>query len=137
MSETMPSDLQAIAHQRQQWTAAVNARDVDRYLELLTEDVVWLPPGQSALSGRRAFEAWVRPFFERFSYEFTITEPAVRLAGDWAVERGAFHTKMRSLDDGQTGHHAGTYLVLWRREAGGTWRIERYIDETHAPAAAD
>ena len=135
LNEIMSSDLQAIAHQRQQWIAAVNARDVDRYLELLTDDVVWLPPGQSALSGRRAFKAWVQPFFERYSYEFVITEPSVRLAGDWAVERGGFRTKMRSLDDGQTGRHAGTYLVLWRRESGDTWRIERYIDEAQASEA--
>jgi uncharacterized protein (TIGR02246 family) len=132
----MPSDLQTIEHQRQQWTAAVNARDVDRYLELLTEDIVWLPPGQPALSGRRAFESWVRPFFERFSYEFVITEAEVQLAGDWAVERGTFQTKMRAQDDGQSGDHAGTYLVLWRREPGGTWRIERYIDETQTSESA-
>jgi len=132
----MPSDLQAIEHQRKQWSAAVNARDVDRYLELLTEDIVWLPPGQPALSGREAFESWVRPFFERFSYEFVIVAAEVQMAGDWAVERGTFQTKMSSLDDGQTGHHGGTYLVLWRRELGDTWRIERYIDETQASGSA-
>lgn len=108
----------------------VNARDVDGYVELLTEDVVWLPPGQPALSGRRAFETWVRPFFERFSYAFTLTEPDVRLAGDWAVERGAFTSTMKSLDGGEPQQHAGRYMVLWRRVAEGEWRIERYIDET-------
>jgi len=132
----MPSDLEAIEHRRKQWSAAVNERDVDGYLELLTEDIVWLPPGQPALSGKEAFESWVRPFFERFSYEFVIGEAEVRMAGDWAVERGTFQTKMRSLDDGQVGRHGGTYLVLWRRDIDDTWRIERYIDETQASDSA-
>lgn len=126
----MPGDVEEIEHRRQQWSAAVNARDVNRYLEILTEDIVWLPPGQPALSGKRDFESWVRPFFKRFSYEFIITEANVRVAGDWAVERGAFQTKMTATDDAQIGRHTGTYLVLWRREHDSRWRIERYIDET-------
>lgn len=126
----MSGDLEAIEQQRKQWIAAVNARDVDRYLELLTEDIVWFPPRQPALSGRGAFRSWVQPFFERFYYEFDLTNPVVQLAGDWAVERGNFQTRMRSMDDGQSGQHDGKYLVLWRRESDGRWRIERYIDES-------
>ena len=34
----MPGGLQAKEHQRKQWVAAVNAHDVDRDLELLTEE---------------------------------------------------------------------------------------------------
>jgi uncharacterized protein (TIGR02246 family) len=132
----MPDDLQAITHQRREWIAAVNARDVDRYVDLLAEDVVWLPPGQPALRGRSAFAAWVRPFFERFSYEFDLVGPTVRLAGDWAVERGGFTTRMGPLEGGQRGHHTGNYMILWRRDSDGRWRIERYIDETQAPEAA-
>lgn len=129
-NETTPGDLHPIAERRQQWIDAVNARDVDRYIELLTEDIVWLPPGQPALSGRPAFAAWVRPFFERFGYEFGITEPTVRPAGKWAVERGTFQTRMTPLKGGEVGFHTGAYLALWRKEADDTWRIERYIDET-------
>lgn len=133
--DSVLTDLQAIAHRRQEWIAAVNARDVARYLELLTPDIVWLPPGQPALSGRRAFESWVRPFFEQFAYEFDITEPDVRIAGDWAVERGAFQTRMKALDDGRSGQHEGRYLVIWRRASDNSWRIERYVDETPAADA--
>jgi ketosteroid isomerase-like protein len=53
----MSSDLRAIERQRHHWIAAVNARDVDRYLDLLTDDIVWLPPGAAALSGKAAFGA--------------------------------------------------------------------------------
>lgn len=65
-------DLEAIRRQRGRWIAAVNARNVERYLDLLTEDVVWLPPGQAALSGRDAFGSWVQPFFERFAETMSV-----------------------------------------------------------------
>jgi len=128
----MPNDRESIELRRQEWAAVVNARDVDGYIELLTDDVVWIPPGQPAVSGKQAFASWVRPFFERFSYEFVITEPELRVAGNWALERGTFETKMKSLNDGKTGQHAGAYLVLWRKEGGGVWRIERYVDDTRS-----
>ena len=124
------NDLQAIEEQRYAWIRAVNARDVEAYLEVLTEDIVWLPPGQSALHGRAAFAAWVEPFLESFNYEFDITDPAVRVAGDCAVERGTCHSKMTSLADGSAGEHSGSYIVLWRKDNDNAWRIERYIDET-------
>jgi len=132
----MPNDRESIERRRQEWIAAVNARDVDGYLDLLTDDVVWLPPGQPAISGNQAFASWVGQFFERFSYEFVITEPEVRVAGNWAVERGAFQTKLTSLNDGQAGQHAGRYLVLWRKEGDGAWRIERYVDDTRSGGGA-
>jgi len=132
----MDDDANAIKRRRQQWVAAVNAGDVNRYLDLLAEDVVWLPPGQPAVSGRDAFAAWVDPFFQRYHYEFVLKAPKVTVAGDWAVERGAFETTMTSKADGQSDSHEGTYLVLWRRAAGDVWRIERYIDETQVPRSA-
>ncbi len=126
----MSDHLQAIEHQRGKWIAAVNARDVGQYLEILSEDIVWIPPGQAAISGRTAFESWVRPFFAGFTYEFAIHEPRVQLAGDWAVETGAFETKMTSLENQETGHHTGKYLVLWRKDGGDPWKIERYVDQS-------
>lgn len=122
----MTDELQAIEQQRQRWIAAVNARNVDQYVTLLTEDVVWFPPGRPALQGRRAFEVWVRPFFKGFTYEFSILEPVVRTAGHWAIERGIFQSSMTSHTDEVAREHSGRYLVIWRREE--VWRIERYID---------
>lgn len=132
MSDSTTHDLEAIERQRRLWIEAVNTRDVDRHLELVTEDVVWLPPGRPAAGGKAGLAALLRPVFERFDLRFEIIGSVVRMAGDWAVERGSFRTDLSSLADGETGRHDGRYLVLWRRETDGEWRIERYIDQTPA-----
>lgn len=129
-SDERVADLQAIERQRRLWTEAVNARDVDRHLELVTEDVVWLPPGRPPVSGKAGLAGLLRPVFEGFDLRFEITEPEVRMAGDWAVERGRFRTDLESRADGESGRHDGRYLVLWRRAGDGVWRIERYVDQT-------
>jgi uncharacterized protein (TIGR02246 family) len=123
-------DKEAIDRRRQAWIAAVSEGNIDRYLEVLTEDIVWFPPGQPALSGRSAFSAWVGPFFRQYAYHFEVINPVVRLAGDWAVERGAFLSRLTPWSGGQPAEHSGFYILLWRREPDGFWRIERYIDET-------
>lgn len=131
----MTDDCKSITRRRQRWIAAVNAGAVNDYLEVLTEDLVWLPPGQPALSGKDEFAAWVGAFFESYEYQFVVKEPEVTLAGDWAVERGTFETAMTSKEDGSVGRHEGTYIVLWRRADDDMWRIERYVDETQIPGS--
>jgi len=135
MGNSLPhDDLRAIERQRRLWVDAVNAHDVDRHLELVTDDVVWFPPGRPAVSGKEGLAALLRPVFERFDLQFEITSPRVRRAGDWAVERGRFRTDLTSRTEGETGRHNGRYLVLWKRGSDRTWRIERYIDQTSGEA---
>jgi len=129
----MSDARQAIEKHRRAWVAAVNARDIDAYLDVLAPDVVWLPPGQSAVEGHDSFRDWVKPFFESYEYRFSIHDPVVTVAGLFAVERGRFETKMTSTKSGDTMSHAGTYVVLWRHEPDDCWVIERYIDGAMIP----
>ena len=126
----MSDAIRAIADRRRDWIAAVNRRDVDAYLDVLAPDVVWLPPGQSAIEGREAFGDWVRPFFEAYEYYFSIEDPVVSVSGDFAVERGRFATEMTPIDGGNAMTHEGDYLVFWRR-IDSRWMIERYADGSY------
>ncbi len=126
----MTADPQAIHARREDWVAIVNAGDVDRYLSLLTEDCVWIPPGLSAITGKSAIGEWLKPFFNQFTYTFSITDIHLRIAGDWAVERAVFESRMTPKGGGEPMSHGGIYVVLWRREPDGKWCIERYVDVT-------
>lgn len=125
----MVDEYKIIEHRRKEWIGAVNACDVERYLELLTEDVLWFPPGQPAFQGKDAFESWISRFFERFRYRFSINRPKLQLSGFWALERAAYNTKMRSVANGKRMEHSGKYLLVWRKDQDGIWRIDCYIGE--------
>lgn len=124
------NEIQEISRQRQKWIDVVNAGDGDRYAALLTADAVWLPPGMPAIRGKQAIRAWLEPFFEKFDYEFSISNEEVRVAGDYAIERAAFTSKLTLKTGGESMQHNGCYIVFWRQEPDGTWKIERYIDDT-------
>ncbi len=124
------NDTDAIDGRRQEWVAVVNARDRAGYAALFMPDGVWVPPGQPAVRGREAIHAWLRPFFEQFEYDFSMTDSQVRVAGDCAVECGKFKSNLRPRSGGKASSHSGTYVVLWRRELDKRWYIERYMDVT-------
>ena len=58
----MPTDEEAIYARREEWVAIMNGGDVNRYLSLLTEDCVWLPPRLPAMPTKAAIGAWLKPF---------------------------------------------------------------------------
>lgn len=116
---------------RLQWMAVVAAGDAGAYGDLVTEGVVWVPPDGEAILGRRAFRAWVRPFFRDFTYEFTVRPSHVAVVKDWAVECGEFVSSVSSSDRGRPPiAHSGAYVVVWALGADHLWRIDRYFDVT-------
>lgn len=112
------------------WIRAVGATDVDAYADVVCEDVVWLPPGGDPVEGRAAFRRWLAPFFEAYDYDFTIDDAAISVTGGYAVEKARFRSAMTSRSGGETMEHEGRFIVLWRRDDDGRWRIDRYVDDT-------
>jgi uncharacterized protein (TIGR02246 family) len=114
---------------RRAWSDAVNARDIDAYADIVAEDVVWIPPSGDAIVGRAAFRRWLEPFFGAFEYDYGASNPRYVDAGDWIVERSDFESRITPVAGGSTMSHPGSYLVIWRRDADGLWRIDRYVDD--------
>jgi uncharacterized protein (TIGR02246 family) len=114
----------------QEWTRVVNTRDVEAYAELVAEDIVWIPPAGEAVVGRQAFREWLEPFFGSYHYEYSSSNSRYRPAGDWIAESGEFETRMTPVSGGSPMSHVGSYMVIWRRDRDGAWRIERYVDQS-------
>lgn len=112
------------------WIRAVNDTDLDGYADLVCEDVMWLPPGGDPVEGRAAFRRWLAPFFEAYDYDFTIDDAAISVTGGYAVEKGRFRSVMTPRSGGGATEHGGRFIALWREDADGRWRIDRYVDDT-------
>lgn len=125
----MKGTREELEHRRNEWRTAVNQGDLESYLELVTTDVVWLPPAGSPVQGREAFGNWLEPFFGAYDYDFQLEPKRVLVFEGWGAEGGSFTSVMRPKGGGEPQEHRGTYAVLWRLDEGDqTWRIERYVD---------
>ncbi len=127
--------LEEIARRRGSWIAAINGGDPDGFVAVLADNAVWLPWRQSAIDGKERIRDWLLAPFAEFTYDYSVTDVRVRLAGDWAVERARFRTRAEQREGGEAPIHEGTYTVLWRCTESAGWLIERYIDHTGDDAA--
>lgn len=121
------TDTSTHATRHREWIAAVDATDIDAYADLVTEDLVWIPPHGDPVVGRAAFRSWLQPFFGAYAYEFSVESIAARETDHWIAETGEFTSRMTPLSGGGPATHSGRYFALWRRE-DDVWRIERYVD---------
>lgn len=82
----MDRDEQAIRQVVATWMAATKSGDLETVLSLMTEDVVFLVPGQPPLRGRAAFEAAARQADRedppQFDGQSDVQE--IQVCGDWA-----------------------------------------------------
>lgn len=109
------------------WVKAINEGDIESWQAIVTEDIIWIPPGETIIKGRVALGDWLRPFIESYNYKYAIVEQTVRMVGEHALEQSYYISQQTSKDNDVEAKHNGKYIALWRQEKD-EWYIERYVD---------
>lgn len=101
------------------------AGQVDSLATIFATDAWQFPPNSAPLVGRDSIEAFWRTATSWGQWHFDLRAQDVQVNGPLAVERGQYSLKFTagpaspipSADD------HGNYVVLWRHEPDGAWRI--------------
>ncbi|MES2179788.1 MAG: SgcJ/EcaC family oxidoreductase [Gemmatimonadota bacterium] len=129
-----PVDLVAlktsIQAREKEWSAAFLARNTAGIANLYTEDAVQLQPvasddhrGRDGIT--KATQAQFDSLLTRVATREDITEEII-LAGNYVVEVGRYaFLGTNKLNRPVSG--SGRYLVVWRKDADGAWRMLRDI----------
>jgi uncharacterized protein (TIGR02246 family) len=114
-----------IAAARDAFWAAHAKGDAKALAGLLTEDARLLAPGMEDVSGRQAIEAAAAQMFQSLTVEdFTIESSELAVHGDSAVELSTYSETLRPKD-GPAASVKGRYLIVWRRDRTGRWKVHR------------
>jgi ketosteroid isomerase-like protein len=62
-----------------------------------------------------------------------LTTQDVIAAGDYAIETGAFDMTSQATKGGKALHDVGKYLVIWKKQADGSYKILRDIANSDLP----
>jgi uncharacterized protein (TIGR02246 family) len=125
----MKPDEQAIREVHSTWIAAVNAGDLARLLSLMTDDVVFLNPGEAPL-GRDGFSA-VFPAAHQQSRIHCISElQEVVVVADLAYTRARDSLSVTpragpQATQPQAMQLAGHRLTIYRKHPDGRWLLAR------------
>lgn len=116
--------------------------EIDSLAAVFAEDAWQMPPHNPPLVGRAAVREFWRNAVRCGDWEFTLRVLAVDVSGRMAVERGQYVLRFQAgagAPPGMTSFEdRGNYLVHWRRESDGEWRIvaDAPVSELPLPGAA-
>ena len=102
------------------WARLSIAGNRDGILSMLTDDVVFLPPGQPIVEGKKAVEAWLSAFPSIRSFNPRVVK--AESSADFAWARIAFEMTVES-SPGKLTSLIGKGTCTYRKQADGKWLI--------------
>ena len=118
----MTSDEQAIRDLVERWMIASRAGDHTTLLSLMTDDVVFMVPGQPPF-GKEAFaNRTVSPLDPKIEGEAEIIE--LQVMGDWALLRNRLRIAIIPKDK-EPIVKSGYTLTIVRKNSAGQWQLSR------------
>jgi uncharacterized protein (TIGR02246 family) len=119
-----------------EYEASLSAGDVDRWVDLWTEEGIQLPPGEPPVVGKEAIRARNKAALtDIFDISMSITNEEVVVGGEWSVARGVYTATLTPKAGGDNVLVDGKYLTLLQRQADGSWKIYRDIFNSNVPPA--
>jgi len=128
----VPDDRQAILDLLQAWREATARGDLDAVLGLMTEDAVFLTPGNDPMSRERFAEIF-RGFGPGMRIDAQQDVRDLLVSGDLAYAWTHLVVTMTAGDGGRS-TRSGHVLTVFRRGAEGRWRLARDANLLAAPA---
>jgi uncharacterized protein (TIGR02246 family) len=124
----------AIQGREREWSAAYLAGNAAGVAALYTEDAATIQPSGDWTRGRDGIAKWYQAQFDTIAVTTRedITEEVTR-AGDYAIEIGHYSFTGTSKVDKTPRSGAGRYMVLWRKDLDGAWRLLRDIGSEVPP----
>ena len=136
--ETPPVDpaalKDAIQAREKEWSAAFLAGNGTAIAALYTDDAASIQPVGDSWSGRAAIAKGEQAQLDTLAVTARedIAEEVIPAGNNYAIEVGHYSYQATSKATKQPRASSGRYMVLWRKDADGVWRLHRDIG-TEAP----
>jgi uncharacterized protein (TIGR02246 family) len=118
------SDEVAIREVHSSWIDAVNAGDLPRLLTLMTDDVLFLSPGNEPV-GRHEFPNGFLIGHQRSWIHCVSQIEEVAVFDEFAYTRCRDSLSVKPRSGGAAMELAGHRLTIYRKQAGGLWLLAR------------
>jgi uncharacterized protein (TIGR02246 family) len=118
-------DRKAIRDLVATWLAATEAGDVEKVLELMSDDVVFLVAGQPPMRGRATFATNLRAVLKDHRIEAASDIVEIEVANDLAYCWNHLTVIVTSTGTGESSRRSGYVLTVLRKIAGEKWVVIR------------
>lgn len=106
------------------FSRALEDRDAEGMAAQYTDDATLIPPNGRLVTGRDAIlEFWTPASSDFRTLEHRLTTDRLEVSGDVASEVGTWFQRGQFRDEEPT-ESSGRYLVVWRRQVDGEWKMQ-------------
>lgn len=113
---------------------AFNRGDIAAVAAMYSDDAIAFPPDGDMVRGRSAIEALWKGTRDSGVQTIAFTVQDVHSSGDLAVEVGRADLKIQPPNQPES-FQTVKYVVVWKREKGGAWKLFRDIWNSMASPA--
>jgi uncharacterized protein (TIGR02246 family) len=117
---------------RAEWVRTIEAHELEPSLALFTDDAAFLNPDGSRMAGKDAIRGLYQQIFATYSGDIVLDSKQIGVSGVLAYDSGLFHETLTTVKTGEKQQLKGSYLMVFRREPDGKWRIVQQV-WTEAP----
>ncbi|HKY06820.1 MAG TPA: SgcJ/EcaC family oxidoreductase [Candidatus Binatia bacterium] len=121
----MTEDEQKIRGVIATWIRATAEGELDRVLDLMADDVVFLIAGQPPMRGKDAFAAASQTAAGRFHIDGRAEIQEITIAGNYAYCWNQLSVTVTPMQGGSASKRAGHTLSVFRKEPDGRWVLFR------------
>lgn len=122
------TEVDALNRLQQQVDSAIIAGDTERYLTLITDDAVLMPPNGPAVFGKDSIRSWNQEMSRQFHIrDYASRDDEVVVADDWAFRRASVDWTLTSTANGKAVRDLGKFIIIYRRQPDGSWKVARDI----------
>lgn len=123
--DNVMDDAAVISKIIQEYAAAYNEGDLQRFMEIFSDDFVSMEYGRPTRKGKEALDDW-RSFaqlaFAKYDRHLEISTDEIKVSGDMAFERGLVKVVLKPKSGGEAVTEEHRFLDVWQRR-NGQWKI--------------
>ncbi len=118
------ADEEQVRQVMDEWHRLTAEEDVEGLLDLTTDDVVFLTPGNEPIR-KQDFAAGLRQFLPKARVEMTQDVKEIEVSGDLAYAWSHLSIDLIPKDGRPRSRSAGYVMTLFQRSRDGRWRMSR------------
>jgi len=139
-ADTRAADEKAVRGGETAWNADWAAKDADKIAGHYADDAVLMTPGEAPAKGKEAIRTMLQGLAsdKNLALSFSATTVEVAKSGDIAYTQGTYAMTTTNPKTKRPVTEKGTYLTVYKKQAGGDWKAVEDINtpgKTEAAAA--
>jgi ketosteroid isomerase-like protein len=121
------STLATLAKIRETWVQDLRTKQLEPILTFYAADAAFLQPNGERITGSAALRTLFQSIMATFNSDLTINSKNLETSGDLAYDSGAFEETLTNIASGAKISSKGSYVIIYKRQANGSWQIVQHV----------